>query len=43
MFDNINKLLPGHTLVCENGMVKIKKFWDIDQIQNREDRERNLY
>lgn len=29
MFNGIQKLLPGHLLVCENGKVIIREFWDL--------------
>ena len=29
MFKNIHKLPPGHLLVCENGKVAIREFWDL--------------
>ena len=29
MFKNIQKLPPGHLLVCENGKVTIREFWDL--------------
>ena len=29
MFKNIQKLPPGHLLVCENGKVAIREFWDL--------------
>jgi asparagine synthase (glutamine-hydrolysing) len=29
-FNNINKLLPGHSLCIENGSCKITKYWDIN-------------
>jgi asparagine synthase (glutamine-hydrolysing) len=28
-FKNIEKLHPGHLLVCENGKVTIREFWDL--------------
>ena len=29
-FKNINKLPPAHYLICQNGKVKIRKYWEID-------------
>jgi asparagine synthase (glutamine-hydrolysing) len=29
IFKNISALLPGHTLVCENGTFRIQQFWDL--------------
>ena len=29
MFRGINKLLPGHLLVFENGEVRIRQYWDV--------------
>jgi len=29
-FKNIQKLPPAHYLVCQNGKVKIKKYWSLD-------------
>jgi asparagine synthase (glutamine-hydrolysing) len=29
MFRGINKLLPGHLLVFENGNVRIREYWDV--------------
>ena len=29
LFRGINRLLPGHTLVYENGVVRISQYWDV--------------
>jgi asparagine synthase (glutamine-hydrolysing) len=29
LFKGINRLLPGHTLVYENGAVQIRQYWDV--------------
>ena len=29
IFKNIHKILPGHYLVCEDGKIRIKKYWDL--------------
>ncbi len=30
MFAGIRKLPPAHTLICENGAVRIERYWDLD-------------
>ncbi len=30
IFEGINKLLPGHTLILKDGQVEIKKYWRLD-------------
>ncbi len=30
IFNNIHKLLPGHTLSFRNGKIEIKKYWQLD-------------
>ena len=30
MFEGILKLPPAHTLVCENGQVRVERYWDVD-------------
>lgn len=30
LFKGINQLLPGHTLVVENGAVSVKRYWDVN-------------
>ena len=29
MFKGVTKLLPGHMIICQNGSMEIRKFWDI--------------
>jgi len=29
LFKGIHRLLPGHTLVCEQGQIRIREYWDI--------------
>lgn len=29
IFQNIRKLLPGHTLTLKNGEIRLKKYWDL--------------
>jgi len=29
IFENISKLLPAHTLSCQNGKISIKKYWEL--------------
>jgi asparagine synthase (glutamine-hydrolysing) len=37
MFEGIEKLPPGHILVCENGSMSVQQYWDpcFDQIESR--------
>jgi len=37
LFDGIEKLLPGHCMVVENGQVQVWKYWDVrfDQVEDR--------
>jgi asparagine synthase (glutamine-hydrolysing) len=37
IFEGIEKLPPGHTLVCENGLVSVQQYWDpcFDHVENR--------
>jgi asparagine synthase (glutamine-hydrolysing) len=37
LFQNVKRLLPGHTLVWRDGTVKIEKYWDISFSQKDED------
>lgn len=30
IFNRVYKLSPGHILVCENGNIEIKKYWDVN-------------
>jgi len=42
MFQGIYKLNPGHTLICENGKIQIKKYWDLYFENNRIATEKEL-
>ncbi len=37
-FNNIHKLLPGHSLFIENGSWTIKKYWDMQFLDDRDKR-----
>jgi asparagine synthase (glutamine-hydrolysing) len=41
MFKKIEKVLPGHYMVCEKGQISQRLYWDIDpeQVENLPDRE----
>ncbi len=30
MFEGISALPPGHALICENGTVSLRQYWDVD-------------
>ncbi len=36
MFKGIYKLLPGHSLTCSKGEIKLYQYWDFDHIQPEE-------
>ncbi len=42
MFKGIYKLLPGHSLICSKGELKLHKYWDFDHIQP-EDKPESYY
>lgn len=29
LFEGINQVMPGHSLIIENGMITVEKYWDI--------------
>jgi asparagine synthase (glutamine-hydrolysing) len=37
LFDGIHRLMPGHTLVFENGEVRVRQYWEIPVGQAAED------
>ena len=41
LFDGIEKVLPGHMLVCEKGVIRDLQYWDVrfDQIEVRSENE----
>src|SRR2546423_1745628 len=41
LFEGIEKVFPGHILVCEKGTIKDHQYWDIsfDQIESRTEQE----
>ncbi|MBX4200626.1 asparagine synthase (glutamine-hydrolyzing) [Candidatus Parcubacteria bacterium] len=43
MYQNIKKLLPGHSLTVKNGQVNIEKFWDSLVLQAGADRGGRYY
>lgn len=38
----IRKLLPGHTLIWENGKISIRKYWDLDYTPDHSRTEKDL-
>ena len=34
IFQGIQKLLPGHTLICNHNGVKVKKYWDLQNFDS---------
>ncbi|MBA7580945.1 Asparagine synthetase [glutamine-hydrolyzing] 1 [subsurface metagenome] len=36
IFEGINKLPPGHLLICKNGEITVKEYWDLTDIYNTE-------
>lgn len=43
IYQNIKKLLPGHYLVCESGKVRIKQYWDVPLVEEKEDKGEAYY
>lgn len=43
IYKNIMKLLPGHLLVCRQGMITIKEYWDIDYSQDKSQQPLEFY
>lgn len=41
-FKSINKLMPGHYLVLENGNTSIKQYWDVEFGEQFNDNEENI-
>ena len=37
---NVKTLLPGHYLVCQNGKVRIEKYWDLERFKNQDPKTR---
>ena len=37
LFEGIHRLMPGHTLVFENGEVRVRQYWEIPVAQPAED------
>jgi len=37
IFDGITKLLPGHTLLYENGTIRLRRYWDLPEPDGRAD------
>jgi len=35
IYESINKLLPGHTLVYQNGKMEIKRYWELDSEEGK--------
>jgi asparagine synthase (glutamine-hydrolysing) len=42
IFDKIKKLPPGHSLLVKNGVVSIKKYWDLQFIPNNRTKEKDF-
>lgn len=42
IFENVKKLLPGHSLVLKNGEVAIKKYWDLEFRPDRRKKEKDF-
>jgi len=42
IFKGINKLPPAHLLICKNGKIDVKKYWDLADSYNSEHRSYNI-
>jgi asparagine synthase (glutamine-hydrolysing) len=42
IFNNIAKLLPGHTLTLKNGEISVKKYWDLEFRPDRQKSEKDF-
>lgn len=43
MFDGIKKLQPGYSFICDKRGIFIEKYWDIDEIEQGQDKGEKYY